>query len=102
MQQIIVLFNLRPGISPSDYESWAKRVDIPTVGALKSIASFSVLKSTSLLGSSAPPPFQYIEIIDIRDMAAFGADTATAQMKRVAAEFGRFADAMFINTEALA
>jgi hypothetical protein len=102
MQQIIVLFNLRPGISASDYEAWAKRVDIPTVGGLKSIASFSVLKSTSRLGSSAPPPFQYIEIIGIRDMSAFAADIATEPMKRVAAEFGNFADAVFINTEPLA
>ncbi|MBS0419632.1 MAG: REDY-like protein HapK [Proteobacteria bacterium] len=102
MQQIVVLFNLRPGISASDYEAWAKRVDIPTVGGLKSIASFSVLKSTSLLGSSAPPPFQYIEIIGIHDMTAFGADIATAQMQRVAAQFGSFADAIFINTAPLA
>jgi len=102
MQQIIVLFNLRPGISASDYEAWAKRVDIPTVGRLKSIGSFSVLKSTSCLGSSAAPPFQYIEIIGIRDMTAFGTDIAGEQMQRVAAEFGRFADAVFINTEPLA
>jgi hypothetical protein len=102
MQQIIVLFNLRPGVAAADYEAWAKRVDIPTVGGLKSIASFSVLKSTSLLGSSTAPPFQYIELISIRDLAAFGADIATAQMQRVAAEFGQFADAVFINTEPLA
>lgn len=102
MQQIIVLFNLRAGVTAVDYEAWAKRVDIPTVGGLKSIASFSVLKSTSRLGSAAPPPYQYIEIIAVRDMTAFGADIATEQMKQVAAQFGEFAEAIFINTTPLA
>jgi hypothetical protein len=99
MARIIVLFNLKPGVDPATYEAWAKRVDLPIVNALGSITSFEVFKSTSVLGSSATPPYQYIEIVDVNDMAAFGTDVASSTMQRVAAEFATLADATFIMTE---
>jgi hypothetical protein len=99
MTRIIVLFNLKPGVQPAVYEEWAKRVDLAIVNRLPSIAGFEVFKSASLLGSTAAPPYQYIEILDVNDMATFGADIATATMQRVAAEFATFADATFILTE---
>jgi hypothetical protein len=101
MTRIIVLFNLKPGVDAATYEAWAKRVDLPIVNQLGSIRSFEVFKSTSLLGKAEPPPYQYIEIIDVDDMAAFGVDVATATMKRVAAEFAELADATFIMTQPL-
>ncbi len=101
MTRLIVLFNLKPGVDASGYEAWAKRVDLPTVKGLKSIQGFELFKSVALLGSTDAPPYQYVEIIDVRDMDAFGQDIATDTMRRVAAEFGAFADAAFILTEQL-
>jgi hypothetical protein len=99
MTRIIVLFNLKPGVRPAVYEEWATRVDLPIVNRLRSIDGFEVFKSASLLGSTAPPPYQYIEVLDVNDMASFGVDIATATMQRVAAEFAALADATFILTE---
>jgi len=99
MPRIIVLFNLKPGIDPASYEAWAKSVDLPIVNNLGSIQSFEVFKSVSVLGTSASPPYQYVEIVDVHDMQAFGEDVATSTMQRVAAEFAAFADATFIMTE---
>ena len=99
MARIIVLFNLKSGVDAARYEEWAARVDLPIVNRLKSIERFEVFKSASLLGSAAAPPYQYIEIIDVRDINEFGKDIATDEMQRVAAEFGEFADAVFIMTE---
>ncbi len=101
MTRLIVLFNLKPGIDVNHYETWARQVDLPTVHGLKSIQGFDIFRSVSLLGSAAPPPYQYIEIIDVKDMAEFGAEIATDTMGRVAAEFAAFADATFILTERL-
>jgi len=101
MPRIIVLFNLKPGVDPDTYEAWAKRVDLPIVNDLGSIRSFEVFKTTSVLGTDAPPPYHYIEIVDVNDMEAFGADVASATMQRVAAEFAALADATFIMTEPL-
>ena len=98
--RIIVLFNLKPGVSVADYEAWALTRDLPTVRALGSIAGFDVFRATGLLGGGASP-YGYIEIIDVADMDGFGNDVLTDPMPAIAAEFGEFADATFIMTQAL-
>jgi hypothetical protein len=100
--RMIVLFNLKPGVTVADYEKWAKTRDIPIVRSLPSIDDFQVYRATGLLGSDAKPPYAYIEVIDVADMEGFGKDVASAAIQAVAAEFQTFADApTFIMTEAL-
>ncbi len=98
--KIVALFNLKPGISVADYETWAKSVDIPTVNGLGSIEKFEVFKSTALLGSDDKPPYAYIETIDVLDMDQFGNDVGTQAMQKVAGEFQAMADDLvFIMTD---
>lgn len=100
--RIIVLFNLKPDISIEDYEAWAKSTDLPTVNGLGSVDEFSVWKSTGLLGSEDKPPYQYIEILDVADMEAFGPDTSSDAMTKIASDFQAMAaDLSFITTEKL-
>lgn len=98
VNRIIVLFNLKPGKTKSDYEAWARTTDLPTVNALGSVADFAVFEMTGLLGSDGKPPYEYVEILDVDDMEAFGGDIATPVMQRVAAEFQLWADAAFVTT----
>jgi hypothetical protein len=90
------LFNLKPGVRVADYEAWARRVDLPTVNGLPSIRKFEVFKSASVLGSDAPPPYRYVEILDVRDMGQFGEDVATPVMQAVAKDFGGMAEVTFM------
>ena len=90
--RIIVLFNLKPSVSVADYGAWAQATDIPTVRGLTSIAGFEVFAATGLLGSEDPPPYSYIEIIDVADSDAFGVEVKAPAMQRVAAEFQALAD----------
>ena len=102
MPSLVVLFNLRDGIDASDYESWARETDIPGVSGLGSVDRFDVMKSQGLLMSDDAPPYQYVEIIEINDMDAFGEDMQGETVKRTAAEFQQFADSpTFILTERL-
>lgn len=100
MTRIIVLLNLKPGKSRSDYENWARTTDLPTVNGLASIEKFEVFEATGLLSGGAAP-YDYIEILDITDMDAFGAEVATETMKKVAGEFREWADPIFIKTRNL-
>jgi hypothetical protein len=100
--RIIALFNLKPGVSLDAYESWARSVDLPTVNGLPSIRQFEVFRTTSVLGSDAAPPYDYIEIIDVRDMGQFGEDIATPVMQSVASDFGGMAETVFLMTEKIA
>ncbi len=99
--RIVALFNLKPGVTRERYESWARTTDIPTVNALASVADFQVMRATGLLGSSAAPPYQYVELIDVADPDQFGRDVAGEEMSRIAAEFQSIADVAFITTEPL-
>jgi hypothetical protein len=101
MTPIIVLFNLKTGVSPEAYEAWARSTDLPMVRGLRSIGGFDVYKAKSLLrGGDAP--YQYFELILVADMAAFRDDIASATMQRVSGEFRNYADdPTFIVCEAL-
>ena len=100
--RIIVLFNLKPGVDRAAYEAWARSTDLPIVNALASVERFTVHAATGLLGSDAPPPYDYVEIIDVADMAQFGEDTTSVTMTRVAGEFQQWADPVFMLTDAIA
>ncbi len=100
--RIIVLFNLKPGVEPADYEAWARSTDLPGVRSLNSVVDFQVHRATGLFGSDAKPPYQYIEVIDIRGVDSFVADVGSEKVQKVAAEFQRYADnPLFITTENL-
>lgn len=100
--RIIVLFNLKPGVNAAEYEAWARGTDIPGVNALGSVDRFTVHRSTGLFGSDAKPPYDYVEVIDIKAMDPFVADVTDAEFQKVAAKFGEFADnPQFILTEDL-
>ena len=100
--RIVVLFNLKPGTDVAAYEKWARTTDIPGVRGLRSVADFQVYRTTGVLGTEARPPYSYIEVIDVPDMNAFGADVGSDAVQKVAAEFQQFADnPQFILTQAL-
>jgi hypothetical protein len=97
--RIIALFNLKPGVAVADYEAWARRVDLPTVNGLPSIEAFAVFKSKAVMGSDAPPPYAYVETLDVRDMEQFGEDVATPVMRSVAEAFTGMAEVTFMVME---
>ena len=100
MATLIVLFNLKSDVFKEVYENWAKTTDLKIVRGLKSIDSFEVFESLSLLGNDDKPPYQYVEVLQVNDMDVFGAETSTDQMGEVAKQFQSFADnPLFMLTE---
>jgi REDY-like protein HapK len=92
MTMIVVIFNLKEGVSPQAYEDWARASDLPAVNQLGSVAKFEVLRTTGVLGSDDAAPYQYVELLNVADMDALGGDVSSETMQRVAAEFQQFAD----------
>ncbi len=101
--RIIVLFDLKEGVSIAEYEDWAKTRDIPGVNALGSVTGFTIHKATGVFGDdAAAPPHQYFEIIDITTMDGFVADISTDAFQAAAAPFQDYADnPVFVLTEEL-
>jgi hypothetical protein len=101
MVRIIVLVNLKPGKTAADYERWAVTTDLPTVNSLKSIDSFTLHQSISILGSDDKPPYDYVEVLDVNDMDLFFGEVSTEAMGRIAAEFNEWSTPTFIVTKAV-
>ncbi len=100
--RIVCLFNLKEGVSRDDYEQWARIRDIPGVRALGSVSGFTVHRASGLFGSDAPPPYEYIEVIDVTGLDPFVADVSTPEFQAAAAPFRDYADdPVFILTEDL-
>jgi hypothetical protein len=92
MQTLIVLFKLKPGVDRDTYEQWARTTDLPIVRDLPSMNRFDVYRVQGLFGSDAAAPYDYVELLDVRDQGQFVADVSTDTMRRVAGEFRQFAD----------
>ena len=92
MQTLIVFFRLKAGTDIAAYEAWARSTDLPIVRQLPSVAGFEVLRTSGLFGTGTPAPYDYVEVIRIRDLAGFKGDVATDTMRKVAGEFRQFAD----------
>ena len=102
MTTLIVLFKLKSEADAAEYERWAATTDLPTVRNLANCKRFDVYRAGGLLGSDAAAPYDYVEVIDVADLAAFRKETASDTMRRVAAEFREFADnPVFVVTERL-
>jgi hypothetical protein len=101
MTTVVVLFNLKAGVSAAEYEAWARGTDLPNVHALPSVRSFRVLRSAGLLGG-AVAPYQYVELIELESLEDFRAQVKSEIMQGVAREFRAYADApLFIVTQSL-
>lgn len=99
--KIVVLFNLKQGIDPADYEAWVRNTDYPGTRALPSVEGFTTYRTRGTLGGGEAP-YQYVETIDIVGMDPFMADVGTDAVQRLAAQFREFADdPHFIMTEAV-
>ncbi|MCU0467586.1 MAG: hypothetical protein MUF58_03220 [Arcicella sp.] len=93
MKTLIVLFNLKEGVSADDYEQFAKELDIPTVKGLKSVSDFQVFKSQGIFGSDAKPPYQYVEVIHFESIENLVSDMGKEpKMAEIPAKFQELAD----------
>lgn len=102
MDSVIVLFNLKEGAEPAEYQTWARERDLVEVPRLPSVDEFRVLRCVGLLGGTDSPPYQYAEIIDLNSMEKFGEDIQSDVVGQLAAEFGQFADnPLFIHCQDL-
>ncbi len=100
--RIICLFNLKSGVAVTEYEAWARGMDIPGVNALSSVYDYTVHRATGLFGSDAKSPYDYVEVIDITNLDHFIADVSDPAFQSIVAAFGQFADnPTFILTEDL-
>jgi len=101
MTTVVVFFNLKPGVAVADYEKFARELDLPEVNRLPSVGGFEVLKCQGLMGGGASP-YQYIEILRVKNLEQLGKDVQSPTMQKIVSTFATMADnPQFIVTQSL-
>src|SRR5690554_6376966 len=78
MPVVFFLNNLREGVDPKEYEQWVREHDYPTARSLKTIKSYVVNRIDGTLEGNASP-YQYIERVEITDLAAYQEELLTGK-----------------------
>jgi hypothetical protein len=99
---MIVLVTLKDGVDPEDYERWILDSYAPAVRDLPSVEDWRDYRVSSLLGSGAAPPYQYVVTLDVNDMEQIGRDMAGEEMQRLFSELHDLADITQIMAERFA
>lgn len=99
MTTMVVLVNLKEGVSPEYYERWVRESYAPTVKALPSIRDWRAYRVGGLLASDDVPPYRYVVTVDIGDLAQLGRDMEDEEMRGLLSELHRFAEVVQLMSE---
>jgi hypothetical protein len=88
MANLILTYNLKPGVTKDQFESWVRTTDYPSMRGLKRVSSFTTYRAERLLVGEGNPPVQYVEIFQIDDLEGFVAeDMPGSVVPKVMGEF---------------
>lgn len=96
---MIVLVDLKEGVSPKDYESWVRDSYAPVAKALPSVRDWRGYRVGGLLVSDALPPHQYVVIVEVDDMEHLERDMVDEDMQRLLSELHAFAEVTQLSSE---
>ena len=102
MTTMVVLVNLKEGVSPEDYERWIKESYAPAAKALPSVRDWRAYRVGGLLASDGAPPYRYVVTVDIGDLAQLGRDMEGEEMRGLLSELYRYAGVVQLMSERFA
>jgi hypothetical protein len=102
VQTMLVLVNLKEGVSPEDYERWILDSYAPAVRSLPSVEDWRDYRVSGLLGSDVTPPYRYVVALEINDLEQLGRDMQSEEMQRLFSELHERAETTQIMAERFA
>ena len=99
MPTMIVLVNLKEGVTPEEYESWLQERYVPAILDLVSVEEWRGYRVGGLPESGGDPPYRYVVSVEINDPDQLGRDMESEQVQRLLGELGRYADITQLMTE---
>ena len=102
MPTMIVLVNLKEGVSAEDYERWILESYAPVAKGLPSVEDWRDYRVSGLLGSVDAPPYTYLVTLEVNDLEQLGRDMASEEMQRLFSELHDLADITQIMSERFA
>ena len=99
MRTMVVLVNLKDGVSPEAYERWVLDSYLPVVSELPSVGEWRNHRITGLLGSDAPLPYRYVVTLEIRNPEQIGRDMTSERMQGLLSDLHTLADVTQLTAE---
>lgn len=94
MSALILIYQLKDGVSPADFETWVQTIDHPAMRGLARVRSFDTYRVTGRLIGEGAPGVHYVELFDVPDLAGFASeDMASETVQAVMGQFMGFAEA---------
>jgi hypothetical protein len=97
-----VLFRLKPGVTPEQYDEWFRTVNVPANDTLTTTRNYRVWRVSGVM--EGEPTFEYLEEMELDDRAAFEADieASPAMAKMLDEWYARVADQVIVFAEEVA
>ena len=99
MPTMIVLVNLKEGVTPEEYESWLQERYVPAILDLASVDEWRGYRVGGLPQSGGDPPYRYVVSVGINDLKHLGKDLESERVQRLLGELGRYAEVTQLMTE---
>jgi hypothetical protein len=97
-----VLFRLKPGVTPEQYDEWFREVNVPANDTLTTTRNYRVWRVSGVM--EGEPTFEYLEEMELDDRAAFESDieASPAMAQMLEDWYARVADQVIVFAEEVA
>ena len=99
MPTMIVLVNLKEGVTSQAYERWLEERYVPAILDLASVEEWYGYRVGGLPEAGGEPPYEYVVSVGINDPEQLGKDMESEQVQRLLGELGRYAEVTQLMTE---
>ena len=72
-----VLFRLKPGLTPEQYEQWFRKENVPAALSVETSRAYRVWRVSGVM--EGEPGFEYLEEMEVDDRAAFEAEIESSE-----------------------
>ena len=103
MATIIILYTLKEGVTPEQYENWTRTTDYPAMRGLTRVQSYINYKALKPLFGESKPSVNYVEVFEIPDIEGFlQEDMGGSVVQQIMGEFMQYVEnPEFLLTEAV-
>jgi hypothetical protein len=96
---MIVLVNLKEGVTPQEYETWLEECYVPAILEFASVDEWLGYRVGGLPESGGEPPYEYVVSVEINDLEQLGRDMKSEHVQRLLGELGEYAEVTQLMTE---
>ena len=95
-EHLILMYRLRPGVTPEAYEAWVRDHDAPYVRSRPTVIGFEIYRLGEAIGGAADHLPAYVEMVEVTSIRADQAALAEPRGRGLTAAWQELADGAVI------